>query len=479
MKKFYFSLIAIAALLASCTKEVVNTENNTPSDKTNLVEISFTASVPETKALLNSDRSVSFSANDKIAVFANGNKYEFTTAAGGSNATFSGLVDAADVDAGTFYALFPYSDNATISGDVISGVNLGTSDQVSAPGSFAPKHAIFVAKTTGTSFTFKSAVALLKITVPDNVTDLKEIAIFNRQNTSAPFTGAISGTFNVTPGDGAPVVEVTEKNGASGDPHTTGIVAPSGEALAPGVYYIPVLPAELTKGMDMKLTFKGTSTESEITGRVANGLALTFEAGKVYNIGTVYRMAGFVYNSFENGVVGETITGGNTSSCSVVDNPKVNGNNGSSKVMKLDMTTRTEGSATSGVVKLNPISTTKFPQTWFRTFFNGVKIKFYSAGDVYCPYFMVDADMGRGFTEVRPNRVNGKTINSESDFTDAFDPDDWNDLEWDYSSIGVDTNSTKQNIANIQFRFFVNYSKTSQSRPTCKLLGYVDDIVFF
>lgn len=469
-------ILAILATALSCAKEASVKDSAEKTSNANLQEMSFTASFEaDTKAVLNNDRSVSFAAGDRVAVFANGNKYEFTTAEGGANATFTGTGEAA----ATYYILYPYSDDATIDEGTITNVNLGTSDVASTPGTFAPQHAIFVAKTTSTSFVLKSAVALLKLTVPAEITDLKEVAIFNRQNTSAPFTGAITGTFNVTPGDSAPVVEVTAKNGASGDPHTTGIVAPTGDALASGDYYIPVLPSVLTKGLDMKLTFKGTDVLGAINGRVARGGEFTFEAGKVYNLGTVYRMAGYVYNSFESGSVNETITGGNTSSVSVVDNPLVNGNNSSSKVMKLDMTTRPEESATSGVIKLNPINTVRFPQTWFRTFFTGVRIKFYSAGDVYCPYFMVDADQGKGYSEIRPNRVNGTTISSEDDFNAAYVTDDWNVLEWDYSSIGVSDNSKKQNIANIQFRLFVNYSKTSQSRPTKQLLGYVDDIVFF
>ena len=465
MKKILFA-ITVAALMLSCSKENLK-ENDAVVDHTP-VDLSFSASVINTKALLNSDRTVAFSAGDAIAVFANGNKYKFTTATGGATATFSGTAEVAS----TYYALFPYSDDATISGNVISGVNLSTSSVASTPGTFAPDQAIFVAKSSGTSLSFKSVVALLKLTVPSEVTDLKEVSLFNR--TINPLTGAISGTFNVTVGDGAPSIEVTAKNGGESEPHTTGLVAPTEDVIAPGTYYIPVLPSSLTKGLDMKISY-GDKT----VGRNANGTALSFEAGNVYDLGTMYKIPGFVYNSFESGALGETITGGNTSSCSVVGNPKMSAANGSSKVMKLDMTTRADGSATSGVVKLNPISTVKFPATWYRTFFNKLSIKFYSAGDKYYPQFTIDADMGRGYSTIRPNKVNGVTVSSESEFDAAYNVDDWNVLEWDFASIGVDNNSKKQNIANIQWRFFYNYAGSSIARPAYQLLCYIDDITFW
>ena len=465
MKK-YMIILAVLATALSCAKEA-SIENDAQKGSAKLVPMTFTVSC-DTKAVLNNDGlSVSFSAGDEIAIFANGNKHKFTTLEGGATAVFTGTGEVAD----TYYALFPYSEDAGISEGTITGVNLGTSNTVTQPGSFAPKHAIFVAKSDDFTLEFKSVVALLKLTVPESVTDLKDVAVFNR--TLTPLTdAAISGTFNVTPGDGAPTVVVTERNGDAETPHTSGIVAPSESYLASGDYYIPVLPATLTKGLDMKLTY------SDFIGRSANGTAFTLAAGSVYNLGTVKKINGHVYNSFEGGVLNETITGGNTSSCSVVDNPLKNGNNSSNKVMKLDMTTRSEGSGTSGVIKINPINTTRFPQTFFRTFFTKIQIKFYAAGDVYCPYGTIDADQGKGYSEIRPSRINGVTFSSEDEYINAFKTDDWNILEWDYSSIGVDNNSKKQNMVNFQFRLFVNYAKANQSRPTKQLLCYIDDIAF-
>ena len=465
-------LMLFTAMLLSCNKEAIqNHGTDTPAGQA-VAEMSFSASIDITKAILNDDRSVSFSAGDEIAVFANGNKYKLTTAEGGATATFTGTCETAD----TYYALFPYSEDATISGGTISGVKLGTAEIVSAPGTFAPKHAIFVGKSTGGNFTLKSVVALLKLTVPASVTDLKEVAIFSRENTS--LSASITGTFDVTPGDGAPAVTVTAKNGDDNTPHTTGIVAEA--FLAPGNYYIPVLPATLTKGIDMKLTYEDGTTD-----RPANADAITFVSGKVYDLGSIRKVGGHVLFSFEKMETDwlkdkdNNIGGGNESSLSVADNPLVNDINSSARVMKVDMTTRPDGSGTSGVVKLKNIK--HMPSGWFRTFFNAIQIKIYTAGDVYYPQGTIDADLGKGYKDIKPNRVNGITVTNQTEFNAAYKPDDWNVLEWDYSAInnGVAfTNTNKQGMSNIQFRFFrKDWANNNAARPDYQLLCYVDDII--
>ena len=480
MKKYVITLAILAAAL-SCTKEASVGESAENNRNVKLVEMTFTVSSETdnalTKAVMNPDRSVEFSPGDEIAVFANGNKYKFTTSAGGPDATFTGMGEIASV----YYALFPYSENATISGGVISGVNLAQAASTSVTGTFAPRHAIFVAKSNTTALSFKSAVALLKLTVPATVTDLQAVSVFSRENTS--LSAALSGTFDLTPGDGAPVVNVTAKNGAKDTPHTTGIEAEdrsAGGTLAPGEYYIPVLPATLTKGLDMKLDYKDGTVD-----RPANPSAVTFQTGKVYNMGTVNKVGGYVLFSFENMATDylkdkdKNIGGGNESSLSVADNPlPTDATNTSAKVMKIDMTTRAEGSGTSGVVKLKNLS--HMPSGWFRTFFNTIQIKIYTAGDIYYPQATIDADSGKGYKEIRPNRVNGVTVTSETEFKAAYKADGWNILEWDYTSINNGTaipNNAKQGMVNIQFRFFrKDWTGNNAARPAYNLLCYVDDI---
>jgi hypothetical protein len=467
MKKF-FALLAIAAVAFSCSEEL-SVEVTSENEGINLVPVTFTATADMTKAVLDG-LDVSFSAGDKIAIFKNGNKYQFTTAAGGANATFEGSIDAADIEAaGDYYALFPYSDAAGIDGGTITGVTLAKYSTATR-GSFAPQQAIFVAKSSTTALTFKSAVALLKITVPDGITDLKEIAIFNRQNTSAPFTGAITGVFNVTPGEGYPSVEVTGKHG---DPHTAGL-NPSGSVFSSGDYYIPVLPSTLTKGFDMKLVFNDPS--DSFTGRLAIGSELTFAAGKVYNLGAIRRQRFFVMDGFENETPDVKSSKWTGNDVYVRTNPysaPEYGDNSSSKVLEMDMHTRGGSSATSGYLQYTiPISSTSF-----MGFFKSVSIKVYYGDtygkDDYYPRLKWNKDG----TATLPAEVNGSEIADKDSFDAAIQKNKWNTFTWNASQWAGKSNLST--LTSVEIRFFVDWSNGSLTTGAgYSLYCCIDDLTF-
>lgn len=473
MKQLSLTVIAIVALFCSCTKEAVQKDVTNDSHSNNLVEVTFTASIPETKAILNADRSVEFSANDEIAVFANGNKYKFTTTSGGANASFTGQMDEVDASSDTFYALFPYSDDAvwnTTDGK-ISNVTLAKYS-AATPGSFHAKQAVFVAKSTNLTLSFKSAVALLKVTVPDNVPDLKEIAIFNRQTA---LTGAITGVFDVTPADGTgtPVVEVTAKHG---DPHTAGLnVAGEQSYINPGVYYIPVLPSLLPYGLEIKLTF----ASAPVTARAANGTTdMLLEAGKVYNLGAINKYNGFIYQGFEssNLPVGTKLTDWTGNDVFVRENLHVTSINGSSKVMAMDMTNRSETSATSGYLD-HTISLIKFPASdnnrTFRKFFNSFSVKVYFGQDKYYPHML----WNKSGTATLPKYVNGNEITDKTSFDNAMVPDEWNTLEWTYGQFSG--KSSFYGFDSVKIRFFVDWDNNTLKREDgYNLLAYIDDFAF-
>ncbi|MBQ6821366.1 MAG: hypothetical protein IJP39_03020, partial [Bacteroidales bacterium] len=295
MKKTVIILAIVAAAL-SCAKESSVKEAAEKTKNVNLVEMTFTVA-PETKAVLQNDRSVVFAPDDKISIFANGTNYEFSTAEGGANATFTGTAE----EATTYYALYPYSASATINEGTIQNVSIDQGSAGTGTGTFNSQRAVAVAISKSTSLTFKQVTALLKVTVPAEVTDLSEIVIFNRDNGSSNTAGAITGTFSVTPVDGdAPTYEVTTPK------FQTGFVGPKGSEypVPAGDYYIPVLPAQLTakKGIDLKITFfnniEGTSGN---VGRAFNGSGLKLERGKVYNLGTIKKTDSFVFDGYESG----------------------------------------------------------------------------------------------------------------------------------------------------------------------------------
>lgn len=483
MKKIFYLIAIASTLLFACDKvakedaTIVDEPVQTSSeDKVNLVEVTFTASSDLTKVTMDEFRNVSFSAGDRISVFANGHNYEFTTTEGGSVATFTGSMDEADVDAGTFFALFPYSSAASIDEGVIKNVVLATSSFPVA-GGFAPQQAVFVAKTTDNTLVFDSVCALLKFTVPSGMTDLKTVDVFNR--VTAEMDGSLTGTFDVDMTSSKPSVTVTAD---PSNPHT--VTLNSSTVYSPGVYYIPVLPAHLSKGIDLKMTYSGN-----YFGRSAKGADMTLEAGKVYNLGVLKKSKEYIYSSFENGFSYSGEYYGNDG-ISIIDNPKQNAYNPSSKVMRLDMHTRSANSSTSGYIDFN-ISEVKFPisnsDRSFRKFFKTFKIKMYwgeiNSGNSdlkYYPKMYWGTGAGASGLKQHPARLNGTAISSKDDFDAAFRPNDWNELEWDYDQFVDGSAKTSWGwLESVRIRNFVNWDDGGlKTGDGYNLIVHWDDVAF-
>ena len=469
MKKTVIILAIVAAAL-SCAKESSVNEAAEKNKNVNLVEMTFTVA-PETKAVLQNDRSVVFAPGDKISIFANGTNYQFTTAEGGANAVFTGTGEEAD----TYYALYPYTEGATISGGTIQNVSIDTGSAGTGTGTFNSKRAVAVAISNSTSLVFKQVTALLKLTVPAEVTDLKEVVIFNRDNSSSD--KAISGTFSVTPVDGgAPTYEVT-KGGFQ-----IGFVGPKGSSntVPAGDYYIPVLPAQLTakKGLDLKLTFfNNIDGASGKDGRAFNGTGLKLERGKVYNLGVVKKTAEYVYENFESGTIAVPDNyEGNTNALSVIDNPVSSAINGSAKVLKNDMSG--SSSSTSGYMNINTGTDAygyiKFPSS-VRDKYDKIRMKIYLGTNAYYPRLRRGSN-----TAALPAKLNGAAITDEASWSAAVKTNDWNVLEWNASQIdGGWTNWS--GMSTLQLRPFVQWSGDNVSGFDDKInnrLVYIDDITF-
>lgn len=470
MKKTVIILAIVAAAL-SCAKESSVKEAAEKTKNVKLVEMTFTVA-PETKAVLQNDRSVVFAPGDTISIFANGTNYEFTTAEGGANATFTGTGE----EATTYYALYPYSASATIDAGTIQNVSIDQSSAGTGTGTFNSKKAVAVAISNSTSLTFKQVTALLKLTVPAEVTDLKEIIVFNRDNGDANKAGAITGTFNVTPVDGdAPTYEVTTPN------FQTGFVGPSGNKypVPAGDYYIPVLPAQLTakKGIDLKITFfnniEGTSGN---VGRAFNGSGLKLERGKVYNLGTIKKTDSFVFDGYESGAaISSDDYTGNTGALAVIENPVKTAANGSNYVMKNDMSGTTF--STSGLIQIKTESNngyTKFPSS-VRGNYNKIRIKIYLGTNAYYPRLRRGSN-----TAALPAKLNGSAISDQASWNAAVKTNDWNIFEWNASQIDGGWTHL-QNMATLELRPFVDWSGNNTSgfdEKTNNRLIYVDDISF-
>ena len=213
-----------------------------------------------------------FAANDEISILsAKNTNTKFTTSAGGASATFSGTA----TDDSKFYAVYPYTDGLALSGDVISGIVIPTSQWNSGWNSgddfsgWDPKAPIAYATTTGSSLTFQNACAILKVTFPF-------ANFWGRFTISAnePLAGTFSldtSTGTLTPTSGSTTVTVgTDSYDSSGISTYS-----SGKTV-----YVAIAPGTYT-GFNLHI-YNEWNDDNSIT----KSGSVTFEAGKIYDLGS-------------------------------------------------------------------------------------------------------------------------------------------------------------------------------------------------
>ena len=169
MKKIECILLSVALIGAtSCTEEIIVQNGGEPNSP---VELTFSASNTEmesnadTRTLIREGGNVLWIANDRISLFANGNNYPFITKDGGSVTNFRGTVNET---ADTYYAVYPYNRDATISGNTITTVLYD--HQYAEPGSFASGMNLSVSMTwttTGQDLAFLHSAAWLRVFIAD------------------------------------------------------------------------------------------------------------------------------------------------------------------------------------------------------------------------------------------------------------------------------------------------------------------------
>jgi len=479
MKKTIIFLATIA-LAFSCAKEAYNgkVEENENAPKVEDYIWSFTATSEMTKTELQEDRSVSFNKNEEIAVFASnfastGAIYKYKTTAGGANAVFTAEGDPAPAWNSPYYAVCPYSAAASATLDAtngkIEGVVIGSGHEGTGKGTYNSKKAVCVAKSSSTEFTFKQLTALLKITVPSEVS-INRIYVYNRDNDAANTAGALTGTLTITPklSGAAPEVTVTSPT------FQTGICGLNGSstALEPGVYYIPVLPATLTDKTGLEIAYQNASGTA--IGHAFNGNAKTFVRAKVYNLGTASLSGKYIYTGFED--QDKTgISGYSEGDLSVVVNNLEKDGNTSSYILK-DYKNGT--GETSGYIDIqtgNDYGYRKFPST-VRSYFDKIQIKVYLGANNYYPR------LRRGGSDlVLPDKINGESYDKgDSDsWKSKISTETWNTLEWNASSL-EGTWSDFRSLQSLQLRPMLNFdgSNVKGSSSTNNRTVYIDDITF-
>ena len=272
LRKYLFTALAVAAT-ASCVEE--NMEN--PQQSTHngtLVEKVFEAYTPTKTALGADGLSVVWSENDGINVFdetASCADYDAFTvkSSGGAKTSFNGMADGG---AKEFYALYPYSEDASWDYETKTVKTYLTHKQTASAGGFDSSAAISVASESDGVLCFENVGALMTFTISSS--DVKEIII--KSNNAEKLAGAVSVKFDA---EGKPSID----NAALGTRWEKVQLLPAGGSVfAPGVYNIVVLPCTLKNG----LTVNVTKTDNKVYSKFKKDEAV-LEQGKQFLLGVI------------------------------------------------------------------------------------------------------------------------------------------------------------------------------------------------
>ena len=250
MKKNMIIAAAVLASAVACTKGIEE-----PSALDGKVQMSFAVSTEQTKTVLEGANKTFWTGVEKLSIFdgESNNLFEAELSAPAATAQFSGKAAAAP----TYYALYPYNSAAKLSGTTVSTELPAV--QTATKGTFDPSAALLFGTADGTSVSLKNLTAMLKLTVPANVTSIE----VDGNGT------ALAGSVNVD-------VKSAELSGA-----TASKVTLSGKgALEAGTYYIAVAPATVS-GLSVKLIDSANS--KYILRSVAD--ARTLAANTIYDMG--------------------------------------------------------------------------------------------------------------------------------------------------------------------------------------------------
>ena len=273
LKHYIYSSLAIVAvmMLASCSSD--NGENA----GSKAIPMTFAASqegIGGTRAAINTadTKQIVWKKNDAISIFdGNGNQKFILVGEGGST---SGNYAGTAAEATAYTAVYPYTSNATFSGETLSGVSL-PSAQTATEGSFDPAAALMIASSTSdapTKLQFKNIVGYVKVT-PNFVCSKIELK-------AADETTPLAGTLSIT---GYEPYTVTDNKTYS--------ISLTGSTTSSKAYYIAVLPSTLTPGW----TISFTTSEGNVYTRKGSK-SLTISRNQVVDLGSFDTSADYWYD---------------------------------------------------------------------------------------------------------------------------------------------------------------------------------------
>ncbi len=261
-----FTMAAAALILAACGNEefIENVENGAAEQ---LVPMTFTANMPQTRTYLSGGTNVHWSKGDEIALWDNTAKRKFTAKdIDGSSATFTGEANASNI----YIAAYPY--NAVVG--EMSRIKL-PAKQTAKWKSFDNNLAISYAVSMGggLNLQFKNACALVKFYIGLSAIDVKTVSLVARNG--EVLAGTMS--LNLERGELIPDVDSSSRIDLSGP-------------FEPAIdYYFVVRPCTLTGGFSLVIEYNdGTLKRTDVRKPV------TLKAGQILDIGAPKNLGPYI-----------------------------------------------------------------------------------------------------------------------------------------------------------------------------------------
>ena len=257
MKTVYrvLTAAAIAAVSAGCAKEIADNQQIQSQEK---VAMTFVSNAVSTRTSLADDQTtVVWTAGDRIGIFdeAQGNNPFDIAGIDGSSATFEGEA----VPSGTYYGLYPYSETASVSGQVIT-TEL-PSEQTAIPGTFAQNVNLSAAVSDGENeLDFQNVCGLVTVeisSVPEGLT-LKSVTLSGLNGEK------IAGKVNINMAAGTLAAEAADAETSA----SVTLAAADGAALEAGKYVFAIIPADFTQGLKVGLNYDEGTSEILLNGQV-------------------------------------------------------------------------------------------------------------------------------------------------------------------------------------------------------------------
>ena len=231
MKK---NILLIAGSVLAFTAVSCSLEENTEPVVDSVVPMEFTADATATRTAITEDNAVIWSEDDAISVFDGAGNHKFTAGTAGSTITkFSGEAESGKE---TYYALYPYSADASLAVTTIHSV-LPANQYSTADGTFDTMLAPAVAKAEENgNLTFVNVAGLVKFTF----TGAGDRAV---KSISMTADQSLTGSYSVDMSGEEFSAVATASASAGETPAVSGITLTAKEGnLAAGPYYLVALP---------------------------------------------------------------------------------------------------------------------------------------------------------------------------------------------------------------------------------------------